>query len=126
MNLGDGEAKSTVNHATNTLDPTTICPVHAETGKCKHGFKCRFLGAHVKPAGGDSDELSLVVDGDKVAHVAVSAAELNFINPDIRKQLRTRKVMPFHPLRGNNSADTLHCGTASMAYSIRGPFRTLT
>ena len=47
--------------------------------------------------GGFSDELSLIVDGDKVAHVAISAAELNFVDPDVRKQLRTRKVTtPIH------------------------------
>lgn len=93
---------------TESLDPTTICPVYAETGRCRHGFKCRFLGAHVKAAGCSSDELSLVVDGEKVAHVAVSAAELNFIDPDVRKQLRTRKVVTFHPLRGHNPANSLH------------------
>ena len=102
MNLGEGGDKNVPSQVTESLDPTTICPVHAETGKCKHGFKCRFLGAHVKAASGSSDELSLVVDGDKAAHVAVSAAELNFIDPDIRKQLRTRKVVTFHPLRGHN------------------------
>jgi tRNA-dihydrouridine synthase 3 len=62
-------------------------------GRCKHGFKCRFLGAHVKIAeNGLFDDLSLVVDEEKAAHTAVSAVELNFIDPTVRKQLRTRKV----------------------------------
>lgn len=66
-------------------------------GRCKHGFKCRFLGAHAKTMeDGLSDELSLVVDGEKAAHVAVSTVELNFIDPNVRKQLRTRKVTNFH------------------------------
>ena len=131
---GDGEVKNVANQVTDinsSLDPTTICPVHSATGKCRHGFKCRFLGAHVKVAGdGFSDELSLVVDGEKAAHTAVSSAELNFVDPDVRKQLRTRKVIAFHPLRSHNSADSLHCGTARFPsytlYSIRGRFRTLT
>ena len=115
MSLGDGEAKIVANQVaqtTSSLDPTTICPVYSETGKCRHGFKCRFLGAHVKAEGDDfSDELSLIVDGDKAAHAAVSTAELNFVDSDVRKQLRTRKVIAFHPPRGHSSADSLYCGT---------------
>ena len=118
VNPGDGRAENVVNQVTDaidthsSLDSTTICPVYAETGGCKHGFKCRFLGAHVKAAaGGFSDELSLVTDEDKVAHVAISTAELNFVDPDVRKQLRTRKVIPSHSPCDRNSADGLHCGT---------------
>ena len=114
MFLGDEGAKNVANQVAgvgSSLDPTTVCPVHSEIGKCKYGFKCRFLGAHVKVAEDDfSDELSLVVDGDRVALAAVSASELNFIDPDVRKQLRTRKVTTFHPPRGHNPADHLHCG----------------
>jgi len=131
---GDGEVKNVANQVpefSSSLDPTTICPVYSETGKCRHGFKCRFLGAHVRAAGdGFSDELSLAFDGEKAAHTAVSSAELNFVDPDVRKQLRTRKVIAFHPPRGHNSADSLHCGAARSPsytlYSIRDRFRTLT
>ena len=102
--LGDGVAKNVANQPAEThssLDPTTLCPIYSETGKCRHGFKCRFLGAHAMAAvDGFPDELSLVVDGDKAAHAAISAAELNFVDPDVRKQLRTRKVIPFHQPRG--------------------------
>jgi hypothetical protein len=131
---GDGEVKNFANRVAeinSSLDPTTMCPVYSETGKCKHGFKCRFLGAHVKATEDDfSDELSLAFDGEKAAHTAVSSVELNFVDPGVRKQLRTRKVIAFHPPRGHNSADSLHCGTARFPsytlYSIRDPFRTLT
>ena len=77
----------------------------------------------MKAAGDDfSDELSLVVDGEKAAHTAVSSAELNFIDPDVRKQLRTRKVIAFHPPCGHNSADSPHCGTAlSILYITQYP-----
>lgn len=118
MSLGDGETKNTANKVAETgasLDPTTICPLYSETGKCRHGFKCRFLGAHGKvPEDEFSDELSLVVDGEKAAHAAVSAAELNFVDPDVRKQLRTRKVTAFHPPCGHNSAYALYCDTTRL------------
>ena len=120
VSLDDSEVRGVANQATgvrSSLDPATTCPVHAETGKCKHGFKCRFLGAHAE--GGSSGELSLVVDGEKVAHAAVSAAELNFVDPDIRKQLRTRKVTTFRLLCGHNSADGLHCDTTRDFSPIR-------
>ena len=98
MFLGDEEAENVANQAAGVgslLDPKTVCPVHSEMGKCKYEFKYRFLGAHVKVAGDDSsDELSLVVYGDRVARAAVSAAEL----------------ITFHPPRGHNPADRLHCG----------------
>ena len=113
-----------------SLDPTTTCPVHSETGKCRYGFKCRFLGAHVKTAeNGLSDELSLVIDGEKAAHEAVSASELNFVDPVVRKQLRTRKVTKFYSPCGRSSADSPPSGIArlpSHTHSIRGRYRTLT
>ena len=116
---GDAEVNDVANQVTETqssLDPTTICPVHAETGKCRHGFKCRFLGAHVRTAkNGSSDELSFVIDGEKVAHAAVFSAELNFVDPNVRKQLRTRKVTKSHPTRGRNSADRLHSGVVRLS-----------
>lgn len=125
-----GDVSDQVAESQSSLDPRTICPVHSETGKCRHGFKCRFLGAHVKTAeNGLSDELSLVVDGGKAAHAVVSAAELNFVDPDVRKQLRTRKVATFHSLCGWNSADTLRSGIVSSIlhmHSTRGRYRTLT
>lgn len=94
-----------------SLDPTTVCPVHSETGKCKYGFKCRFLGAHAKATEDDfpdESSISLVIDGEKAAHTALSAVELNFVDPDVRKLLRTRKVTAFCPPRGCNSTDGLH------------------
>ena len=103
MNSGDVGANNIANQVAETqasLDPTTTCPVYSETGKCKYGFKCRFLGAHVKTAeNGLSDELSLVIDGETAAHGAISATELNFVDPSARKQLRTRKVTTFHSSR---------------------------
>ena len=94
---GDGEVKNVaiqVAKFSSSLNPTTISPVYSETGKCRYGLKCRFLGAHVRAAGdGFSDELSFAFDGERAEHMAISSAESNFVDPDVRKQLRTRKVI---------------------------------
>ena len=109
---GDGVAEQ-VFEAQPSLDPTTTCPAYSETGRCRHGFKCRFLGAHLKATGDNfSGELSLTVDDEKATHTAVSAVELNFVDSDVRKRLRTRKVTPFYSSRGLNSADTTRSGPA--------------
>lgn len=122
MIFEDVEARKVASEGAEThssLDPTTMCPIHSETGKCRHGFKCRFLGAHAKVVGdGFSDELSLIVDGDKAAHAAVSSMELNFVDSDIRKQLRTRKVITFRPLHDHNSTDGLHCGITCLLCTV--------
>jgi tRNA-dihydrouridine synthase 3 len=80
-----------------SIDVTTRCPVWDELGECRYGFKCRFLGGHVKitPAGESTDvteELTLVADEDKKAHAAVSMKEINFVGADVQKALRSRKV----------------------------------
>ncbi|KAF8881681.1 hypothetical protein CPB84DRAFT_1687038 [Gymnopilus junonius] len=73
-----------------SLDMNTVCPVFAETGECsRYGFKCRFLGGHVKIS--ESGELSLAGDEDKKARAALTAHEINFVGPDVQKQLRSRK-----------------------------------
>lgn len=72
------------------LEFKTTCPVFEETGECKHGFKCRFLGGHVRK---DNDgSLLLIQDEEKKARTAVSAKELNFMSPDTLKLLRSKKA----------------------------------
>jgi tRNA-dihydrouridine synthase 3 len=73
-----------------SLDLSTICPVFAETGECRYGFKCRFLGGHVKIS--ESGELSIVGDDEKKARTALTAHEVNFVGADVQKALRSRKV----------------------------------
>ncbi|PPQ85978.1 hypothetical protein CVT25_001677 [Psilocybe cyanescens] len=73
-----------------SLDLNTVCPVFAETGECRYGFKCRFLGGHIRISE-ESGELSLVDDEDKKARAAVTAREVNFVGPDVQKVLRSRK-----------------------------------
>jgi tRNA-dihydrouridine synthase 3 len=72
------------------VDYSTICPVFAETGECRHGLKCRFLGGHVRKD--DSGNLVLIQDEEKQARSAVSAKEVNFMSPDVLKLLRSKKV----------------------------------
>lgn len=72
------------------MDPSTICPVFAETGECRHGLKCRFLGGHVQKD--DRGNLVLMQDEEKQARSAVSAKEINFMSPDVLKLLRSKKV----------------------------------
>ncbi|KAF8151441.1 zinc finger dihydrouridine synthase [Crassisporium funariophilum] len=75
-----------------SLDLNTTCPVFAETGECRYGFKCRFLGGHIRIS--DSGELSLVGDEDKKARAALTAHEVNFVGADVQRMLRSRKY-PF-------------------------------
>lgn len=56
----------------------------------RYGFKCRFLGAHVRTD--ETGNISLVGDADKKARAALTADELNFVSNDVRNLLRTKKV----------------------------------
>jgi tRNA-dihydrouridine synthase 3 len=75
-----------------SIDFTTACPVFTETGSCQHGFKCRFLGAHVRKVATEPESYELVKDGDKQAKSALTSNELNFIDNDVKKALQKRKV----------------------------------
>ncbi|GLB39772.1 putative catalyzes the synthesis of dihydrouridine, a modified base found in the D-loop of most tRNAs [Lyophyllum shimeji] len=72
-----------------SLDLSTTCPIFAETGECRYGFKCRFLGGHVRSD--DSGKLQLLRDEDKKARAASTSREVNFVGPEIQKLLRSRK-----------------------------------
>lgn len=77
-----------------SIDPTTICPVYHETGYCRHGLKCRFLGGHVR-TDPESGDLVLLQDDEKMARTAVSSKEVNFVGGDVLKLLRSKKVCMF-------------------------------
>jgi tRNA-dihydrouridine synthase 3 len=84
-----------------SIDFSTVCPVFKEMGECSQGFKCRFLGGHVRRD--DAGVFHLIQDEDKKAHSAVSMAELNFTTPETIKLLRSRKVsMRFTVRRPSN------------------------
>jgi tRNA-dihydrouridine synthase 3 len=80
-----------------TQEFNTTCPVFEETGECKHGFKCRFLGGHAHKD--EAGNLVLIQDEEKIARSAVSAKELNFMSPDTLKLLRSKKVRHIHFLQ---------------------------
>jgi tRNA-dihydrouridine synthase 3 len=99
--------------ATSTIDFDTVCPVFEETGHCRHGLKCRFLGGHAQR--GDDGEIVLVVDTEKEARAAISTTELNFVDADTLKLLRSRKV-------GSHGC----CGVYSYTILVSSPyFRSL-
>jgi tRNA-dihydrouridine synthase 3 len=78
-----------------SLDLSTTCPVFSETGKCREGLKCRFLGAHSKLANGDASqpkEIQVEEDPEKCENVKESFTELNPLRPGLLKSLRTRQV----------------------------------
>ncbi|KAI6126750.1 hypothetical protein F5141DRAFT_1083094 [Pisolithus sp. B1] len=72
-----------------SLDFDTTCTCFNETGECRVGFKCRFLGAHARR--GDDGSVILVVDEEKKSEVALTTTELNHISPETLKIIRTRK-----------------------------------
>lgn len=78
-----------------SVDFSATCPAFEKIGECKHGLKCRFLGAHaikVEEADGKS-LLKLVMDEDKKPYAAAMETELNSIDPEDLKRLRTHKVI---------------------------------
>ncbi|GJE98717.1 zinc finger dihydrouridine synthase [Phanerochaete sordida] len=84
--MGDAENPS--------VDFSTTCPVFERTGECKHGLRCRYLGGHVKRK--EDGELELVVDEEKKAQKVVAETELNFVQGDTLKQIRSKKFP--HPI----------------------------
>lgn len=73
-----------------SLDRSTACPVYETRGECNTGLKCRFLGAHCTK--NDDGTWGVTVNEEKQARAAVTEAELNFINGETLKQIRSKKV----------------------------------
>ena len=88
VNMGKDE---TIVDAENpSINREVKCPVFETRGECTTGYKCRFLGGHVQDT--DDGEVSLVVDEAKKAFAAVSEVELNPIDGETLKQIRSKKV----------------------------------
>ncbi|KAJ1028181.1 hypothetical protein NDA13_003627 [Ustilago tritici] len=64
-------AKAQVDPAHQSLDLTTSCPIFAVKGFCTMGWKCRYLGSHVRIVGASS-----LVDKDGGSGFAASGLEL--------------------------------------------------
>ncbi|KAJ7911826.1 zinc finger dihydrouridine synthase [Mycena leptocephala] len=69
-----------------------ICPVFEETGECRYGFRCRYLGGHVRQ--NDDGVPELVKDAEKMAYAATTSVETNRLSNDTQKLLRSKKY-PF-------------------------------
>lgn len=98
-----------------TLDMTTSCPLFSIFGYCEHGWKCRFLGAHVRPLLSTDTSTStpvgpasnrniggyeLVTDEEKKAKVTASGehTELNDLSGHWQKDIRKfpfEKTIPY-------------------------------
>ncbi|EIW80054.1 FMN-linked oxidoreductase [Coniophora puteana RWD-64-598 SS2] len=82
-----------------SLDPKTKCPVYEEAGWCRLGLKCRFLGDHAVITGPTEVNgepavvcpIALVEDDEKKAQAAVATTELNYVNAETLKLLRSHK-----------------------------------
>ncbi|KAI8972448.1 zinc finger dihydrouridine synthase [Trametes punicea] len=94
VRLPDVEMAESRDGPQSSLDFTTTCPIFQRTAECRHGLKCRFLGNHVRAK--ENGDLELVVDEEKKARLAAAETELNFIDGDTLKKLRTKKYP--HPI----------------------------
>jgi tRNA-dihydrouridine synthase 3 len=73
-----------------SVDPLARCPVYEETGACRHGLKCRFLGGHAKK--NEDGTYTLLEDTYKKAATSTAVTEVNFMSGATLKLLRTKKV----------------------------------
>ncbi|KAG2130122.1 hypothetical protein BD769DRAFT_1627940 [Suillus cothurnatus] len=87
MDTEEDNSTADDNHC--SLEQHTSCPSFTDSGFCRLGLKCRFLGAHAKRDA--SGVITLVEDEDKRAQTALSATELNFVSADTLKLLRSKK-----------------------------------
>jgi tRNA-dihydrouridine synthase 3 len=92
MDTEEDNSTADDNHC--SLEQHTSCPSFTDSGFCRLGLKCRFLGAHAKRDA--SGVITLVEDEDKRAQTALSATELNFVSADTLKLLRSKKVSSGH------------------------------
>ncbi|KAF8452347.1 zinc finger dihydrouridine synthase [Boletus edulis BED1] len=72
-----------------SLDFSTTCPSFDETGNCRLGLKCRFLGAHAHVD--NNGAVTLITDEEKKSRIAPTNAELNQMSAETLKLLRQNK-----------------------------------
>ncbi|KAI0088312.1 zinc finger dihydrouridine synthase [Irpex rosettiformis] len=71
------------------FDTKARCPVFDEAGECRHGMRCRFLGGHARVD--ENGQTVLIVDEEKKAIAATTQTELNTVDAEALKQIRTKK-----------------------------------
>jgi tRNA-dihydrouridine synthase 3 len=74
-----------------SVDFTTVCPVFKESGDCRHGLKCRFLGGHAHKIDNEPG-IEVKKDQKREEELRNTVSELNFLGPGTLKQLRTKQV----------------------------------
>ena len=74
-----------------SVDFATVCPVFKESGTCRHGLKCRFLGGHACKIDGEP-WIEVAKDQNREDELRNTVTELNFLGPGTLKQLRTKQV----------------------------------
>lgn len=80
-----------IDQAFPSVDFATLCPVFEESGFCRHGLKCRFLGGHSRKIENDPG-IETTKDHNREDELRSTVAELNFLGPAALKQLRTKQV----------------------------------
>ncbi|KAF8581807.1 zinc finger dihydrouridine synthase, partial [Ramaria rubella] len=73
-----------------SVDYSTTCPIFGESGTCRYGLKCRFLGGHVRRTE-DGTSVEIVTDPTREEELRNSTTELNYLEPGTLKELRTKK-----------------------------------
>ncbi|KAI1792355.1 zinc finger dihydrouridine synthase [Ganoderma leucocontextum] len=115
VEMEEGDAPRT------SLDPNTTCPAFQRIGECKHGLKCRFLGSHSRTQEGV--ELELLVDEEKKARVAASETEVNFIDGDSLRKIRSKKYP--HPIADEYLQEIKNNGEGGKAENERAEGATV-
>jgi tRNA-dihydrouridine synthase 3 len=59
----------------------------------RFGFRCRFLGGHVRTD--EAGALRLIKDEDKIAYAALASVEANRLSPQAQKLLQRKKVLVY-------------------------------
>lgn len=83
-----------------TVDFTTECPVYKDLGYCTFGWRCRFLGGHIRRAEGDAPDSATRVGQWELLGLPAADGEskegkndeINWPKPDVVNALRKNKV----------------------------------
>ena len=80
------------------LEHRIKCSVFEDTGTCKHGYKCRFLGGHSRVVSaldapeGAQPSMELIVDQEKIEARRPFVGEWNVLPIEKLKAIRSRNV----------------------------------
>lgn len=81
-----------------TIDLATQCPVYSDLGYCPYGWRCRFLGGHVRRAEGEGSDSRTRFGGWELVGLPESEDqetkndEVNWPKPGVMNQLKKNQV----------------------------------